>query len=451
MRKIWIIAWKDLYSFFSDRNLVIIMIAAPLAIATIIGLAFGNLSSDGDVPIKDIPVAIVNQDRGNGQQNYGAFFVAAFVPPSADDSDTSTNTVPNCPSTGASGEQTSNSNILFDLTDAVEVDDANLARTGVDDGTYTAAIIIPPDFSAKIGYSGPNDSVEPTQVEVYANSGQQIGAGIIRSIVDSIGNQIASGNIAIASTLDTVGKQYGLITIGQVAGSPSFADSVACAFAATGRSLSIEQQTVAGQQSNSTVAILVLFGSAQAMFFSLFTGQQGVLNIIEERKQWTLQRLVISPTPRLYILLGKLVGTFITCFAQLVFLFVALTVIGSLMSGEVVQIWGNNLLLVGLVIAAAALAATGLGTFLAGIARTPEQSALIAQVVNIGFAILGGAFGFQLPENLARFSMIYWGTNAFQKLSANQTDIGLNLLVLVVFGVGLFGVGFWLFNRRLDI
>ena len=43
MRKIWTIAWKELYMTFSDRNLVAIMIAAPLAISTIIGLAFGGL------------------------------------------------------------------------------------------------------------------------------------------------------------------------------------------------------------------------------------------------------------------------------------------------------------------------------------------------------------------------------------------------------------------------
>ncbi|MEO8612512.1 MAG: hypothetical protein ABI690_31740, partial [Chloroflexota bacterium] len=76
---------------------------------------------------------------------------------------------------------------------------------------------------------------------------------------------------------------------------------------------------------------------------------------------------------------------------------------------------------------------------------------VIAQIVNIGFAILGGAFGFQLSENLAKLSPIYWGTNAFLKLSANQWDVGLNILVLSIFGLGLFTVGFWLFNRRLDI
>lgn len=446
MRKIWTIAWKELYSTFTDRNLVIIMIAAPLAISTIIGLAFGGLAG-GDVPVSDIPIAIVNQDSGSGGQHYGDIFVNAFIPPAASDGSSE---APAC-QTPETGDEPQRSVTLDDLTNPVRLDDAAAARAGVDDGTYAAAIIIPADFSQKIGYGGPTDPVEATGVEVYANSGRALAAGIIRSIVESIGNQIATGNIALASTFETIGAQYGFATIGQVASSADFNANAACAFTSRFNTLTIEQETIAGQKSNGALAILVLFGSAQAMFFTLFTGQQGVLSVFEERKQWTLQRLVMSPTPRIYILLGKLVGTFVTCFMQLVALFVFLTIVGSIMSGQVVQMWGDNLLLVVVVIAAAALMSTGLGTFLAGIARTPEQSAIIAQLINLAMAFIGGAFGFQLPETIARFSLIYWGTNAFQKLAANQTDIGLNVVVLLAFGAGLFSIGFWFFNRRLDI
>jgi hypothetical protein len=42
------------------------MIATPLTLSTIIGLAFGGLSG-GDVPVRDIPIALVNRDRGERQ------------------------------------------------------------------------------------------------------------------------------------------------------------------------------------------------------------------------------------------------------------------------------------------------------------------------------------------------------------------------------------------------
>jgi ABC-2 type transport system permease protein len=450
MKKILAIAWADLYSSFSDRNFVLILIAAPLAIATLIGLAFGN-TSGGDVPIRDIPVAVVNLDKGTDQQNYGDIFVAAFVPPAEGAEETATGQ-PTCPTADAAEtDETNNQNLLYDLTDATRVDDVETARAGVNDGTYTAAIIIPEDFSARIGYGGPTDPVEQAEVEVYANSGNVVSASIIRSIVESIGNQIATGNIAIASTLGTIQNNYGLMVLGQVASGENFASSIACAFASTASGLTIEQQTVTGQQTNNTVAILVLFGSAQAMFFSLFLGQGGVLSLFEEKKQGTLQRLIVSPTPRLFILGGKLFGTFVMCFFQLVVLFLALTVIASLMTGQVMFIWGNNILLLLLMIIATSLMSTGLGTFLAGIAKTPEQSSVYAQLINIAFVLIGGGFGFQLPEAIARFSPIYWGTNAFQKLAAGQTDIALNFVVLLAFGVILFAVGYGMFVRRLDI
>ena len=82
MRKIWTIAWKDVSTSFRDRNLVLIMLAAPLTVATIIALAFGG-ANGSDIPIKDIPVAIVNLDNGANGQNLGDIYVSAFIPSEA--------------------------------------------------------------------------------------------------------------------------------------------------------------------------------------------------------------------------------------------------------------------------------------------------------------------------------------------------------------------------------
>jgi ABC-2 type transport system permease protein len=449
MRQILAIAWKDIYSTFSDRNLVIIMIATPLAIATIVGLAFGNLSS-GDMPVSDIPVAIVNLDEGSGGQNFGAIFTSTFVPPAENGEAENTAQQPSCDAAESSSDQSVNQTSLYDLTDAVALDSVEAARAGVDNGDYTAAIIIPSDFTSKILY-GPADPIEPTSIEVYANSGRPVPAAIIRSISEGIANQIASGNIAAAATLETVGEQYGLLQIASVATNQSFVSNLACAFTPAFNTLSIEQQTVAGQQTNSAGVLLVTFGSAQAMFFAMFSGQAGVLSVFEERRQWTLQRLVIAPLTRMNILLGKLLGTFVTCLFQLMALAVALTIVGSILSGRLTFIWGDNLLAIFLVMVAASAAVTGLGVLMAGIAKTPEQSATYAQLLNIVLALLGGAFGLQLPQTFARFSMIFWGADAFRKLSLGQGDIALNVLVLLAHGVVLFVVGWWMFNRRLDI
>ncbi len=449
MQRIWTIAWKDIYSTFSDRSLVLTMIATPLAIATIVGLAFGSLSS-GDVPVSDIPVAIVNLDEGSSGQNFGEIFISALVPPSENALVTEASQPPTC----AVAESASNPAVqtisLYTLTDTVALESAEAARAGVNNGDYTAAVIIPPGFSRQIGF-GSGDPMDSAGVEVYANSGRAVPAAVIRSVVERILNQIATGSIAAAATLETLGETYNPFQVAAMATDDRFARHLACAFTPTFNTLHIDQQTVAGRQTNSVAALLVTFGSAQAMFFALFTGQQGVLSVFEERRQGTLQRLVMSPTPRLYILLGKLVGTFVSCLFQLIILALALTLVGSVLSGSLALIWGTNLPGVLLVMFMAAAAVTGLGTLMAGIARTPEESSTLSQVLNLLLGLLGGGFGFQLSESLSRFSLIYWGSDAFRKLSVGQGDITLNLLVLLAHGILLFGVGWWLFNRRLDI
>jgi len=79
LKKIWALVWKDLYITYTDRSLILIMVATPLLLSTIISLAFGNLSGS-DVPISDIPVAVVNLDSGGESGNYGAIIVNALVP-----------------------------------------------------------------------------------------------------------------------------------------------------------------------------------------------------------------------------------------------------------------------------------------------------------------------------------------------------------------------------------
>lgn len=486
MKKLLAIAWKGIYTTFTDRTLIIIMIVIPLAVSVIVGLAFGGLGS-GDVPVRDIPVAIINQDTGGSfGVNYGQIFVRALVPSAEGVNDPET-TEPVCElaaaeATQGNEDESQNGNANFsvtldELTNAVVFDAAAaqalaeqedfsnlglaptddgyleaLARAAVDRGIYTVLLVIPPDFSQKIAYAPVvHPQIEQTGVSLYANSGQPISAGIIRSVIESITQQIASGNIAIASTFGAIQNQFGLTTIGQVATDLDMGTAFACAFTPALNIVKLDRQFIAGQQTNSTLAILVSVGAGQAMFFALFTATFGVLDMYEERRNGTLQRLFVSPTSRSLILSGKLIGTTMTVLFQVVALMIALTLIGSLLQGAPVMIWGQNIIALVLVVLSVAVSVSGLGMLMAGIARTPEQGQAFGQVINIAMAILGGAFGFQLPQAVAQFSLIYWGREAFEILARGQTDIGLHVVVLLVQGTIMFAIGLLLFNRRFEV
>ncbi|MCH8337985.1 MAG: ABC transporter permease [Chloroflexi bacterium] len=475
MRKILIIAWKEIYLTFTNRNLLIIMILSPLAVATIVGLAFGG-SGANDIPIRDIPVAIVNQDQGNDfGLNYGDIFVSLLVPAEGQGL-VPTQGEGTCDLLESRSSGRRDSNVLHDLTDSVVFDAAVanaliesgeldppvhdtteenyvelVAKLAVKNGTYVAAIIIPPNFTQRIAYIPViHPSIEQSGITVYANSGSPISSGVIRSIAGGITQRIAAGNIAMAATFGELQERYGAAALSTFS-QDDFSSAFACAFDPGTDLVQLQSESVRGGASDDTTSIiLVAVGSAQAMFFAMFTAQFGVLSMHQERREWTLQRLVISPTPRSHILAGKLLGVFVTVIFQLLVLIVALTLIASLLQRELTLIWGDDFLSLGLLVFAAALGVAGFGMLLAGIVRTAEQGQVVGPVANMVQGVLGGAFGFLLPTSVAVFSLVYWGRQAFLSLSRGDSDIGLNLLVLVVLGLIMYVLGVILFNRRFD-
>src|SRR6266436_6554028 len=63
MKTIWYIAKKDLLQVLKDRNSFFLLLAVPLVLIAVIGLAFGNFFGSGSSQIT-ITVAVNNQDSG---------------------------------------------------------------------------------------------------------------------------------------------------------------------------------------------------------------------------------------------------------------------------------------------------------------------------------------------------------------------------------------------------
>ena len=416
--------------------------------------------------------------------NYGAIFVSLLVPgdvpadeqASGEGSAQSETTPPTCDLLDQETSDQSGSNALFDLTDSVIFDLAAanaliesgdleppahdtseenypelIAKLAVENGTYVAAIIIPPDFTERIAYIPVlHPSIEETGITVYANSGNPISSSVINSIAGSITQRIEAGNITMAAAFDELQERYGAEALSAFS-QDDYSSAFACAFDPGTDLVRLQAESVQGGAPNDTTTIiLVSVGSAQAMFFALFTAQFGVLSMHEERREWTLQRLIISPTPRSHILAGKLLGVFVTVIFQLLVLIIALTLIASIIERKLTLIWGDDFLSLGILIFAAALGVAGFGMLLAGIVRTAEQGQTVGPIANMVQGVLGGAFGFLLPTALAVFSLVFWGREAFQSLALGDSSIGLNLLVLSGLGLVMYVIGVILFNKRFD-
>jgi ABC-2 type transport system permease protein len=458
MRKILNIAWTNIYLTYTDRSLVLILLLTPIALVTIISLAFSDIG--GSSPLQGIPVAIVNFDEGDGSGfNAGRIFVGALVPGAADGDASADN--PACAATESTDGAIGNGGGLFDLTDATLLDTRDAAIKGVDDGDYAAAVIIPADFSQRIAYSQGNDwnAGDPVSIEVYGDGGRPISASVIRSVTEGFVNQFVTGQIAVAATINTMIDEaqsdpaFG-IQFGALSASGELQSAFGCAFDPSFATVGVDQQSI-NQENDDDFDPLVAFGSAQAAFFSLFTAAGAASSIFEERRDGTLQRLIVSPTPRINILIGKLIGVFAIVLLQLIFLFLAFTVIGSLLDGEIKFIWGNHWLAIVVLLASTALAGSGVGLVAAAVSKSAEQANVLGSIISIFMGTVGGAF-FQVDaiafmKPITRLSVVFWGTDGFSKLANSETDVVLNVAVLAVIGVAFFLFSLGVFNRRQDI
>jgi ABC-2 type transport system permease protein len=438
--RLFAIARKDIYLTYTDRNLLVLMLLTPFTLATIISLAFGGLVGGSSTPLRDIPVVVYNGDAGaeaGGQRiDNGAIFVSALVPPADAD---------------AAALDTG----LFALTDARTVATEAEARAAVASGQASAAVLIPADFTARMIPRADGTTEGGAVVTVLTSPARPVSGGIVRSVIAAISGQIAAsssvatGTIAALSARAAADPAFALGWLAaQAAGTfqPDF--TTALAQAPAGITLA---QTVTGE-AGAGVGLLVIFGAGQALFFMTFTAMGGSASMLEERRDGTLARLMTTPTPRWTVLAGKLLGTYLSCVVQVVVLFVALTLMSSLLNGRPEFIWGNSLPLLAGTIALAAFAACGLGALVTALSRTPDQANIVSSVIAITLGLLSGVF-FTLESTplapLARFTPNYWGVDAFTRLAGGDTAVALNWFVLLAFGAVTLIAGVVIFNRRM--
>ncbi len=372
---------------------------------------------------------------------------------------------------------------LDDLLEAVLLTDPAAARAGVDSGDFVAAIIIPANFSNQMmptfdllaGAAASTSTPENEgggEVEIYANMGQSIAASIVRAVVEGIVNQLVRVSVALESVLNTgvntLSANFNLNTLSSLDLSTldpeiltgalgnidaSVLDSAACLVLPNTGNIQLQKQPLDATQTLGSFAfIMTILGSTQAIFFALFTGIFGMNSIYEEKNNWTLQRLIVSPTPRSFVLAGKLLGNIVVVVAQLIVLFTSFTVIASLVEGTPTFIWGTNIPLLLLAILGISIFVSGLGVFVVGIAKSSEQVQLFGPMVAVTLGALSGGFGFELPPQIAGFSPVWQGSQALRYIASGElTKVTLPLLILFGTGASLFAIGTYFFKRRLDL
>lgn len=412
MRKLLLIAFKDVLLIFRDRTALIFMLLAPFALTVGLGLATGSFSGKSDSGILDMPMVVVNKDGGT----LGNAFVEMVK----------------------SGQ-------LADLLEPQVMTDLSAARKLVDDNKTVAVVYIPAGFTTSIippdGISIPNESV---QIELYGNPTAPTGVGIVKNLLEQFISQVevgrVSGTVAVTQLLESGAIDPSqAMAVGQAVGESQTA--------AQGNNSSIRLNNVTAAGTKVKFNMLALLAPGMALMFLMYTVSNGGRTLLAEKAGGTLPRMLISPTSTFQILGGKVFGIFLTGLAQMLILILGTTLLFKLD-------WGDPLAVLVLV-AAAALAATGWGILLAALLKTSGQVSAVGTAIMLIFGILGGSFTnvAVMPNWVQWFSRISpnrWGLDGFTTLAmgGNMANILTPVIALLIMAAALFLASVVLFSRR---
>lgn len=428
MMKTLSIAIKDTLITFRDRSALLMMLAAPLVIALVMGLAFGGAADDTS-PISQIPVVIVNQDEGD----LGAEFAGILA-------DIRVNTT--------SGEET-----LFLIT---EMDDLEAAKAEIEAGNARGVVVFPASFSADLGANEEPSGGRTAVVQVFTDPAATVSPGIVRGVV---GRVAAGFNTVVIGSRLAVEQLTQALTDAVSAPSPTVLanlenldEILAEETASFGESSAARDRITLSARTigeGEGLNLLNYFVPSMAILFLMFSTFDGTRSILEEERDGTLHRLMTTPTPISEILLGKILGTFMTGILQ----FVVLVLVSGLVFGVD---WGSEPIGMALMVLATVAAATSLGALVASFARSVNQAGVLGPAITLIFAILGGNFiDFRaIPAWLTPFSKATinrWALEGFFNLAfLGQTleEVSLNIIVLFGMAAVFFALSVLLFNRR---
>lgn len=368
MKKILTLTLKELRLTSRDRPALVLVIIAPLALMTVLGLAFGR----GD-KLSPVPVVVVNQDHGE----VGRRLVEQLRRDTRE---------------------------LLVIT---ESDDLAAAYRSVDDDKVAAAVVLP-DLTARAA----STSGAPAGIEIYSSPTRPIGAGVVKSVFSRIAERISDNRLG---TSVTIGQ---LLATGRLEprDAQAFAQDLGARVTASfdQERVPLQERSGAAGPSDAPTNMLGYFAPSMAIMFLMILMMSPSRSILSERDSGTLERLRATPTSASELMAGKMSGMMVTGLAQMA----VLVAISSLVLGVR---WGDPagvaLLIVLLVTSIGAM-----GLTLSTLSKTLSNANTVGTTV---LMILSAVSGNIIPrssfptwmQKIGYIGPNAWGIEGFEKLS----------------------------------
>jgi ABC-2 type transport system permease protein len=335
VRDAFLIAVKDLRQRSRDRSVYLIGIVAPLGLALVFGIVLGPTQDDAADYEFQARYAVADLDGGPVSR----FFVDGFL-------------------ATASGIEL----VRVDTADeAIELAEGDPNPVAENPDEVMAAFVIPEGFSDDV------QSERPVELQVIANRLHPAEANIGVSMAEGFAGQLTSVRVVTATFEELVGRDIDRLATGlEVLQMPSPVEVV---------DVTADTKQLDG---------VTYYSAGMTVFFLFLTVQFGIINLLQERYDGTLSRLLAAPISRSSIIGGKAIS------AVLVGLFSAAVLIVTT-TFTVNADWGNPLG-VALLVLGAILAATGIAALVSGFARTADQATLYATNISTVLGLAGGTF-----------------------------------------------------------
>jgi ABC-2 type transport system permease protein len=350
LRSIFSVAWKDLQVIFKDRGFLVVVIFLP----SVFSILFGTINQkamDNSQSSITLPIVLVNQDEGSyGEQiatileNIEAFKITKLATPAEAE------------------EQVRSSQVM-------------------------AAVLIPPGLTLNV------NTYQPSEIQVLLDPTQEDYARVIPGILKDV-----------VSPVTLVGElSYGIRTLLQDFAPYQQADE-ATKHGLEAQSLVVNMAQVQKQQADPWVKVAAVTSTGKdlvivpdniftmvvpsfVVMFAFFIVGAMASDLLKERQEGTLRRLMTAPLPRWTIIAGKMLAFVVLVMAQVTLIFGGANLIFDMPLGE-------SFLGLALVTVSMGLAATGLGMLVAALSKTDRQADTTGTLLGFILAGLGGCFTF---------------------------------------------------------
>ncbi len=423
---------RDLKILLSERRTLLVIIAMPIVLTTILSFALSSSFSD-DPAIEQFEIGVVQKyTPGQGVVDFENQITSNLLAGMLNGGD---------PATLVKQAQDLNVHKLFmeDLLGNEDIKDIMVstvmtqedALQRLDNGDLAAVVILPENFESSAYINLLTTLQSPVEIEILRNPDMNISSGIASQIIESFFSQM---------TDQAIGKNV-LIQSGiQVGDTEGISKAITALFdnVSGKESIAIDLQSA---NERPVIDSRTYYSISMMTLFLLFSAGRGSYLLLTEKRNYTWHRMLVAGVNRYAILAGK----FAVVFGLAVLQILALILYSSLVLG--VQ-WGDPVSL-GVVTLFTALAIAALGTFFAALTFLSENTRIANLMESVVFQVLGLLGGAYIPvsvlpkalQALSSFPLNGVALKAYLNIATGNGlgDIGNYLLILLgnalVFGV----------------